>query len=44
MKKIICSICKEKKSIDEMIGDICQDCAASIVQEDDLDIGMDNFS
>jgi len=39
----ICSICGEKKSIDEMVGDICQDCASSIMQDDDLDVGMDDF-
>ena len=44
MSKKICSICKEKKTKDEMVGDICQDCASSIVAEDEFDIGMDNFS
>jgi hypothetical protein len=39
-----CSICGEKKSKDEMVGEICQDCAASIVEEQDLDVGMDDFS
>ena len=39
-----CSICGERKSKDEMVGDICQDCALSIVQEDDFDVGMDDFS
>ena len=39
-----CSICGEKKSKDEMIGGICQDCASSLLQEDDLDVGMDDFS
>jgi len=39
-----CSICGEKKSKDDMIGDICQDCASSMVQEDDIDLGLDNFS
>ena len=44
MPETRCSICREKKSIDEMIGDICQDCASSFVQKDDLDVGMDDFS
>lgn len=39
-----CSICGERKSKDEMVGDICQDCASSIVQEDDFDVGIDDFS
>jgi hypothetical protein len=39
-----CSICGEKKSKDEMVGDICQECASSIVKEDDFDVGMDDFS
>ena len=44
MSKVRCSICGEKKSINDMVGDICQDCASSLVQEDDLDVGMDDFS
>ena len=44
MSKLRCSICKEKRTIDEMVGDVCQDCASSIVKEDDLDVGMDDFS
>ena len=39
-----CSICGEKKTKNEMIGDICQDCASSLLQEDDFDVGIDDFS
>jgi len=39
-----CSICGERKKKEEMEGDICMDCASSLLQEDDLDVGMDNFS
>ena len=39
-----CPICGEKKSKDEMVGYIFQDCASSIIQEDDFDLGMDDFS
>jgi len=44
MVKTKCSICGEKKSIDERVGDICQNCASSIVQEDDFVVDIDNFS
>jgi len=44
MEKITCSICKEKKTKDEMVGDICQNCATSLAQENDLDVGIDDFS
>ena len=44
MAPVKCSICGEKKERDQMVGDICEDCAASMVQEDDLDVGMDDFS
>ena len=39
-----CSICKEIKKRDEMENDICFDCAAAIVKEEDTDVGMDDFS
>ena len=44
MAPVKCSICGEIKKRNQMVGDICEDCAASIVQEDDLDVGMDDFS
>ena len=39
-----CSICGQKKNIEDMENDICLDCASSLLQEDDLDVGMDDFS
>jgi hypothetical protein len=39
-----CSICKETRKEDEMIGDICQDCSLSKLEEDDLNVGRDDFS
>ena len=39
-----CSICKEWKSEDEIEEDICLDCASSKIQEDDLNVGRDDFS
>jgi hypothetical protein len=40
----ICSICGEMKNKDEMIEDICQDCASAKLKEDEFDVGMDDFS
>jgi hypothetical protein len=39
-----CSICGEQISIEELLNDICLECAKSKLQEDDLDVGMDDFS
>ena len=40
----ICSICREKKAEEEMENDICLDCASAILQEDEKDVGRDDFS
>jgi hypothetical protein len=34
----------EKKNRDDMVGDICQDCASAILTEDEFDLGIDDFS
>ena len=39
-----CSICGERKRKNEMENDICLDCASAILQEDDTDVGMNDFS
>ena len=40
----ICSICGEEKAEEEMENDICLDCASSKLQENDKDIGVNDFS
>jgi len=39
-----CSICRKETPKDEMVGNICQECATSKLHEDDYDVGMDDFS
>jgi hypothetical protein len=39
-----CLICGERKLKDEMENDICRDCSLAVLEEDDIDIGMDDFS
>ena len=39
-----CSICREKKNKEDMVEDICQDCASALLKEDEYDVGMDDFS
>jgi hypothetical protein len=39
-----CTLCNKETPKDEMIGTLCQECSYLKVQEDDYDIGMDDFS
>jgi len=39
-----CSICGEKKQVEEMENNICLECATAILHEDDMDVGMNDFS
>ena len=39
-----CSICGEEKNKEELIDDICEDCASAKLKEDEYDLGMDDFS
>jgi hypothetical protein len=39
-----CTICGETKKKEELVDDICQDCASAILKEEEYDFGKDDFS
>ena len=37
----ICKICGDERNEYDMINGICVDCASSMMQDDDIDLGFD---